>query len=213
MVLVMNMKKQLAVLVLVILSGVSFCMTVEAKSADTLLADVVSLKLGMNGYLIGSQLDAAAKEIAAKNPVDGAYDGTYKFKDKGLHVVVDSRTDRILALYKQTKDAGKDDLKATVVELMSRFNEPTTMAHDKILYWAFNKHGAVTEDDFNKAKKVKQTAGLDIIATVKLNSEMKISPDPKEGEADAGKIDATGSVYFIITSEPLVKQFMADQEQ
>ncbi len=208
-----KMKKILAVLVLVLWPALFCAAGIEARAADTLLDDVVSLKLGMNGYLIGSRLDAAAKEIAAKNPVDGAYEGTYKFRDKELNVVVDSKTDRILALYKQQKDVGRDQLKATVVELMGQFNEPTTMAHDKILYWAFNKHGAVTEEDFNKAKKVKQTAGLDIIATVKLNSEMEISPDAKDGEETAGEGEKTGSVYFIITSDPLVQQFISAQEK
>jgi len=208
-----KMKKQLTVLALVVWSVMMVSLTVEAETADTLLADVVSLKLGMNGYLIGAQLDAAGKEIAAKHPVEGAYEGTYKFRDNDLYVVVDRRTDRILALYKQKKDVGKEDLKAMVVELMSRFNAPTTMAHDKILYWAFNKYGPVTEEDFNRAKKVKQTTGLDIIATVKLSSEMKISPDPEEGEDAAEKTETTGSVYFIITSDPLVKQFMAEQQQ
>jgi hypothetical protein len=76
--------------------------------------------------------------------------------------------------------------------------------------WAFNKHGAVSEEDFNQTRKVKQTADLNIIATVKLNSEMEITPDPKEEEKNEAekKTPVTGWIYFIITSYPLVKEFM-----
>ena len=102
-----------------------------------------------------------------------------------------------------------------VVELMDQFGTPTTMAHEKIVYWAFNRHGAVSDEDFEQAKKIKQTADLDIIATVKLNSELEITPDPKEDAESTAekKADAIGSIYFIITSDPLVKEFMADHPQ
>jgi len=193
----------------------SFSQVTRAETASSLLNQVVSLQLGLNGYVIGEKLSAAQKKNADENPVEGAYEGTYKFIDNILNVVVDSKTDRVLALYQQKKAADKNQLKAMVVELMDHFGAPTTIAHEKILYWAFNKHGAVSEDDFNKAKEVKQAPELGIIATVKLNSEMEITPDPKEDDKSAAdmKAPATGSIYFIITSDLLVKEFMATHPQ
>lgn len=201
--------------ILMVLLAMSFSPVAEAKTAKSLLDEVVSLKLGLSGYVIGEKLDAGQKKIAEKHPVEGAYEGTYKFSDNDLYVVVDSNTDRVLALYRQKKEADKNQLKTMVVELMDQFGAPTTMAHEKIVYWAFNRHGAVSDEDFDQAKKIKQTADLDIIATVKLNSEMEITPDPKEDEKSAAdtKAPATGSIYFIITSDPLVKEFMADHPQ
>lgn len=208
-------KYQIVTLVLMALLVISFSSVAEAKTAKSLLDDVVSLKLGLGGYVIGEKLDAGQKKIAEKHPVEGAYEGTYKFSDNDLYVVVDTNTDRVLALYKQEKKADKNRLKTMVVELMDQFGAPTTMAHEKIVYWAFNRHGAVSDEDFDQAKKIKQTADLDIIATVKLNSEMEITPDPKENEesAEDTKAPATGSIYFIITSDPLVKEFMAAHPQ
>lgn len=206
---------QLVMLVLAALLGMSFSSIAEAKTAASLMDEVVSLKLGLGGYVIGEKLGSDQKKIAEKHPVEEAYEGTYKFVDNDLYVVVDTNTDRILALYRQKKDADKNQLKAMVVELMGQFGTPTTIAHEKILYWAFNKHGAVSEDDFNQAKKIKQTADLDIIATVKLNSEMEITPDVEEKE-EAGaekKATPTGSIYFIITSDSLVQEFMAAHPQ
>ncbi len=206
----MGFQHRLIMFVVAAMLAVAFPFAAWANTHDTLLADVVSLKLGMEGYVIGEQLNAAQKKIALQHPAEGAYEGTYKIVDNGLYVVVDKATDRVLALYKRNKEADKNQLKEMVVELMGLFGAPTTMAHDKILYWAFNRHGAVSEEDFNRAKEAMQTPELGIIATVKLNSEMEITPDPvKEKSAAEKSPPATGAIYFILTSDPLVKEFMA----
>jgi len=64
---------------------------------------------------------------------------------------------------------------------------------------------------FNNAKKLKQTPELGIIATVKLNSEMDIAPDIKKDEkvGEDQKDPVTGSIYFMISSQPLLMEFMA----
>jgi len=210
----MGLQHRLTLLVAAVMLVIVFPFSAGAKASDTLLADVISLKLGIGNYVIGEQLNAVQKKNALQHPVEGAYEGTYKFVDNDLYIVVDSTTDRVLALYKRNKEAGKKQLKEMVVELMGLFGAPTTMAHDKILYWAFNRHGAVSEEDFNRAKEAKQTPGLGIIATVKLNSEMEITPDPVEEEQAAAEKTpaATGTIYFILTSDPLVKEFMAARQ-
>ncbi len=178
-----------------------------------LLEDVQGLKLGIDGYQIGHRLTAAQKKIAAAHQEQGAYPGTYKFADRGLHVVADQKTDRVLALYRRIDQGDRTDMKAMVVELMDRFGEPTTMAHEKILYWAFDKKGLVSEERFNQAKQQQATAGLGIIATVKLNSDLEITPD----QVDDGKEQAAdtpqpkGTLYYIITSQPLVSAFVGQQ--
>ncbi len=100
---------------------------------------------------------------------------------------------------------------------MTNFSAPTTIAHGKMLYWAFNKHGAVSEDDFITSKKIKQTKDLGIIATVKFSSELDITPDLTVKQEDMEEKNEeqtpTGAIYFIITSDLLVKEFMADHTQ
>ncbi len=211
-------KVQLITFVVAALLAIAFSANAEDKKAETLLDQVISLKLGLNGYAVGAELTVDQKKIAAKNPVEGeAYTGTYKFSVDDLIVVVDKKTDRILAMYQQKKDADKEQFKAMVSNLMDHFDTPTTMAHGKMLYWAFNKHGGVSEDDFNASKKIKKTGELGIIATVKFSSEHDITPDltvreeRKEEKKDEVKKEEkaqTGAIYFIITSDPLVQQFM-----
>ncbi len=177
-----------------------------AQTTEDLTDKVASLKLGLNGYIIGWEINDEQKKIAAKNPVAGSYKGTYKFSDNGLNVVVDQKSNKVLALYKNKKNGTRKQLKEMVAELMDHFDAPTTIAHDKILYWAFNKYGPITEEDFNKAKKIKATTELGIIATVKLNSEIIISPDQKDSKTNTD--NATGTVYYIITSDPMVANFI-----
>jgi len=191
------------------------CPAMGSKQKKTdLVEQVVALNIGMNGYVIGQKLTVDQKKIGEKNREPGAYEGTYKFGDNNVIVVVDKETDRVLALYRQKKDADKLQLKAMVVELMDTFGEPTVLAHDKIIYWAFNKYGAVSEDDFNKARKANQTPNLGIIATVKLNSDFEITPD-KQGDdkKDEPSKLSKGTVYYIITSDPLVQQFMKGHKE
>ncbi|MCK5516611.1 MAG: hypothetical protein KAI39_07035 [Desulfobulbaceae bacterium] len=211
-------KMQLITFVVAALLAISFTANAEDKQAETLLDQVISLQLGLNGYAVGEKLSADQKKIAEKNPVKGdAYEGTYKFSAEDLIVVVDKKTDRILAMYQQKKDADKEQLKAMVAGLMTNFSAPTTMAHGKLLYWAFNKHGAVSEDDFNTSKKIKKTPELGIIATVKFSSEHDITPDltmseegadEKKDAVDKEEKTQSGDIYFIITSGPIDKEFM-----
>ncbi len=208
---VFDFRKKIVPVIVAAFLVMTFSMYAEAKIDETLLTEIVSLKLGMEGYTVGTTLTADQKKTATANPVEGAYEGTYKFVDNGLNVVVAKDTDMVLAMYQQQQGADRKELKSMIGALMDRFNEPTTIAHGKILYWAFNKHGAVTEEIFDEAKKIKQTAGLEIIATVKMNSELDITPDLTEAkEDDKAKKEqpAAGDIYFIITSDLLVKQFM-----
>ena len=204
---------------LLVLAGAVLCLGPCPLLADQkLLDEVIVLDLGIQGYTIGKKLTAAQEKIAASHQEDNAHAGTLKFVDGDLHVVVDTKTRRVLALYKREEGAGKKELKTMIAGLMDRFGPPTLMAHDKIIYWAFNRHGAVSEEDFARAKKVNQVPQLGILATVKLNSDLEIMPDPKQDNTTGAQKkkdieQQTGVIYFIITSEPLVQEFLSTQAQ
>ena len=69
------------------------------------------------------------------------------------------------------------------------------MAHDKTIYWAFDEKGKISEEQYREAKATKKP--LKTLATVKLDSSQKImdNSDPEED----------GSVYYIVSSEPILK--------
>ena len=170
--------------------------------ANTLAARVASLRLGMEGYTIGSELSAAQKELAEKNRVENAYKGTVKFRDSDLFVVVAESDNTVLALYRSQENAGFDQARMMIAGLMGMFGEPTTMAHDKQIYWAFDKLGKIPEERYHQLRESKEP--IEILATVKFNSSFPITDEEQSlGEAE--------TVYFMISSEPLLKEFIVKQ--
>ncbi|HID96597.1 MAG TPA: hypothetical protein EYP57_00135 [Thermodesulfobacteriaceae bacterium] len=164
---------------------------------DRLIQAVKQLHLGLDGYFLCEPLTEKQLDIARSNAVKKSYPGTMKFKDGDLFVVADTSSGIILALYEHRKDVLPWELKNLVGGLMLTFGDPTTMAHEKVIYWAYNSKGRISEETFTKAKK---TGKIDILATVKLNSSQEIMKTASEG-------NQTSDVYFIVTSEPVLKFF------
>lgn len=175
--------------------------------------EVAALKLGLGDYFIGQILDAEKREIAKKNVIHKTINGTYKFQDGDVFVVAGKKTDMVIGIYKQNTEASRDDVKKMVGELMMQFEEPTTMAHAKLIYWAFGKDGRISEDLFDQARG---SGGEDVLATIKFSSSLSIAKDsvPEKGEkADAVKDDETSSIYVMINSIPLSKIFLSLNKQ
>jgi hypothetical protein len=84
-----------------------------------------------------------------------------------------------------------------VGDLYMEFDEPTIFAHEKIVYWAYEQNGKISTVRFDKAKEEKKK--LDILATVKFTSDIKIMGE-QEGSSK-------GYVYYIISSDPILKYF------
>ncbi len=187
----------------------------ENNERKVLTEQVEKLELGMSGYVLARKLTPEQKKLAKEHLLGKAYPGTYKFQAEDVAVVVGKDTDRVLAIYRRQKGISTQDLKSAIGELMLTFGEPTTMAHSKIVYWAYGKDGLIDEALFEAAKKSGQ---IDIIATVKLNSSLSIdeigreeveATDNVQAEpAGKKKEEQEHSLYFIITSEPLLKYYL-----
>jgi hypothetical protein len=82
------------------------------------------------------------------------------------------------------------------------FGDPTVIAHDKTIYWAFDENGKISEEQYRDIREKGEP--LKILATVKLDSSRKIMDD-SDPEED-------GSVYYIVSSEPLLKLFNSREQ-
>jgi len=163
------------------------------------MARVEALDIRRNDYTLGKVLTQKQKGMARRNPLKSSSPGTYKFRDGDLHVVAHKATDRVIILYEQHDPATRERVRELVGSLFLDFGDPTVFAHDQIIYWAFDQKGKISEGDYLRAKDKK--AKLNVLATVKLNSSLKImanNTDVKEG-----------SVYYVISSEPLLKMTKA----
>ena len=174
--------------------------------------ETAALELGFGTYHLGKVLTEEQKQKAETTPIDKALRGTYKFKDEDLYVVASLAEDRILGLYKEYPEISMDELKGIIGGLMFDFGEPTTMAHNKLIYWSYNKNGKISQDEFEFAR---QNGGSPSLVTVKFSSSELIDMDTlssKEAEKKENEEKMT-SAYVIISSDPLSKLFLAQTEQ
>jgi len=167
----------------------------QKDESSGLFEQVAKLGIQRNDYTLGQTLTDKQKEEAQRNAVEGASPGTYKFKVNDLYVVVDKKTDRVIIIYERYEPANREKIRELVGDLFFVLGEPTVMAHDKTIYWAFDTDGKMLEKTYKEAKDQKKAP--EFLATVKLQSSHKImdTADPVKD----------GNVYYIISSEPLLK--------
>ncbi|MGB3209547.1 MAG: hypothetical protein WBB19_02465 [Desulforhopalus sp.] len=180
-----------------------------ATAMQRIGAEVAALKLGLGDYCIGQTLNAQQQVIAQRNAITKTIKGSYKFQDGEVFVVVDEAKDMVIGLYKKNDEASRDDVKKMVGELMMRFEEPTTMAHDKLIYWAFGRDGRISEELFDLARN---NGGEKVLATVKFSSDVPIAPKavPEEDKkVDGSTEEEIASMYVMISSNPLSKIFLS----
>ncbi len=170
---------------------------VKTMSDQDLIVAVKKLDLGFENYKLGYTLTKDQLKIARKKSINKKYQGTLKFKDGDVGVVADSKSNNILALYIEEKEADKEKIKNMVATLMMTFGQPTTMAHDKIIYWAFNAFGLISEETHGQAKKADE---LNILATVKFNSKTRFMEEGADKEKNA--------IYCIVSSPQLLERFI-----
>ncbi|MFT5730370.1 MAG: hypothetical protein ACI8PB_004550 [Desulforhopalus sp.] len=183
----------------------------SATAMQRLGTDIAGLKLGFSDYFLGQKLTEQQKDNAKENTIAKTIKGSYKFQDNGVFIVASSKSDMVIGLYKENPTATQQDMKNMVGELMMQFEEPTKMAHDKLIYWAFGKDGLIPQDLFNMAK----STDSEILATVKFSSDQPIRPSekPEEGaETKTKESSAPASIYVIITSDQLSNIFLAQNK-
>jgi hypothetical protein len=183
-----------AVIAAAILSVAAACSS-RADEFTDLYTRVEKLNIRRNDYTLGKVLTDKQKQTARHNAQEKAVAGTYKFKDNDLYVVADKATDRVLILYERYELASEKKIRELVGTLFFDFGDPTVMAHDKTIYWAFDEKGSISEEQYRQAKANREP--LKTLATVKLDSSREIMGDSAPQEE--------GSVYYIVSSEPILK--------
>jgi len=194
--------KILSVIMAAVVLSVGAACTSRADDITDLFNRVEKLNLRCNDYTLGKVLTDKQKQSAQDNAEDKASPGTYKFKDNNLYIVADKATDRVLILYERYEPVSRKKIRELVGTLFFDFGDPTVMAHDKTIYWAFDEKGKISEEQYREAKATKKT--LQTLATVKVDSSHKIMDSSEPG--------ASSSIYYIVSSGPLLK-LLKNREQ
>jgi len=187
--------KPFAVIIAAVILSVGAACTCSADEFADLSNRVEKLNIRRLDYTLGKVLTNKQKQTAQGNVQEKAAPGTYRFKDHDLYVVADRATDRVLILYERYEPASRQKIRELVGTLFFDFGDPTVMAHDKTIYWAFDENGKISEEQYRDIKEKGEP--LKTLATVKLDSSRKIMGD-SDPEED-------GSVYYIVSSEPILK--------
>lgn len=204
--------KKISLVLIAFLSAVLLVTPLYASEAahefKRLAAEVAALNLGFEKYNLGSKLTEQQKLFADNNRINKSLDGTYKFKDGDVFVVAKADDDTVLGIYKEYNGIARDQVRAIVGDLMMRFNEPTTIGHDKLIYWAFDKNGRIPDDVYSMLKK---SSGADVLGLVKFSSTLPITGEKEEEteEVENKAEEKNSSVYVIVSSDPLSKLFLA----
>lgn len=191
------MRYLLTALFLLLPATTGFTTPAAQTGLTGLFNQVQALNIQQHGYTLAAPLTKAQEETAKTNRLDPGSPKLIKFADNGLHVVADQQTRRVLVMYEKQEKVTQKQVQTLVGDLFLTFEDPTVSAHDTVVYWAWGKKGKFTADQFDLAKEKKKP--LTIIATVKLNSEIKIM--------DKAEADKTGDAYYIISSDPILRFF------
>jgi len=163
--------------------------------------EVATLKLGFNDYILGGTLSADQKETGLNHAVEKSLAGTYKFKEGDVFVIASLENDTVLGMYKEFDDVDPDQLKSIIGSLMFEYGDPTVTAHDKLIYWAYNKGGKIAQDAYDFERSA---GGSKILVTIKFSSKDRFG-QPPEKESDGQKTSA----YLMISSDRLSQLFLA----
>lgn len=167
----------------------------DEKGITALLDQVENLNIQRSGYTLGKTLDAGQIAIARTHPEKAALEQTFKFRDKNLFVVAQKHTNRVLVIYEAVEKATQEVVQGIIGDLYISFEDPTVLAHDKVVYWAYTNKGKVSSQMFDSAKKNKKP--LDILATIKFVSDIKIMKKQEKA--------VSGQAYYIISSDPVLR--------
>lgn len=173
-------------------------------------AEVSKLAIGYDDFIIGRKLTDEQKTLATQSTSKKTIKGTYKFRHGDFFVIADRKSDIVLGLLKEKKNAGREDVKKIIGELMMIHQEPTLMAHDKLVYWAYDEEGRISEQEFEASRG---TGAKEALVTVKFFSstpifrEMMKETDKSEGSSK--EQPKTADISVIIHSNPLSALYIA----
>lgn len=201
---------------LLILSSIGA--TILSANVTELYIKIAHMKKGTDGYIIGEMLTKEQEQKAVDNMIKSNNPSVVKFLDgDNLLIAINSKNKRVLAINKRYSSIDQATMKGMIGTLIHDFDEPTAMAHDKMIYWIFDENGKkLTEDDLEKYKdsligKVKPNMALAEAVNLKKDVKVEFNPfvsvklqsdQPMMSDVEEPK---PANAYLMISSDRLIK--------
>lgn len=207
-----------------VLMSLAIGATVLSANTSTVFEKIESMKKGIDGYIIGKALTSEQQKNATENMLASTNPSVMKFLDgKDLLIAVNSKNKKVLAINKRFNQATPEQIKGIIAHLIHDYDEPTAMAHNKLVYWIFDKDGEkLTDEDMKQWKdalldkkdpsmplaeavnKEKKDVDFNPYISIKLQSDQPMMGE--EINKDIEKKDAKlANAYLMISSDKLIK--------
>lgn len=199
---------------LLILSSIGA--TVLSANVNDLYTKIANMKKGTDGYIIGKVLTKEQEAKVEANMIKSSYPKIINFLDgKDLLISINKKNKRVLIINKRYQNMDQASIKGMLGNMIHDFDEPTAMAHDKMVYWVFDENGdKLTEDDLKAWKdniSGKATSGMALAEAVNLKKKkvnfnpfvsVKLQSDqPIMSEVKETKL---ANPYLLIKSDKLI---------
>lgn len=195
-----------------IMSGVAYA------KAD-IYQTVASINKGLDGYVIGKALNDKQIQLMKHNALKSDTPKIQRFlANETLLIAVNAKNNKVLAINKKFSNLKRDNVKALIAEYIHKFEEPTAMAHDKMIYWVYNKLGQkIQEDDLKQYKdslKVKASSvSLAEAVNIKkkkvdFNPYLSVKLSSDKGLMSKQEESVIANAYIMISSDKLISDVL-----
>jgi len=182
--------------------------------------DVATINKGIDGYVVGKTLTNGQQKTLENNGLKSDNPNVRKFlANDNLLIAINAKNLKVLAINKRYNQIEQKQVKSMIGNLIHDNDEPTAMAHDKMIYWIFDAKGEkLTEDDLKKWKNSlkddskpnsladavkkdfnkKEKVDFNPYLSVKLSSDQPMMTKQEESKL--------ANVYLMISSDKLITQ-------
>lgn len=195
--------------------------TILSANASDLYDKIASMQKGIDGYIIGKSLTKEQLDKATTNMIKSNDPKVIKFLDgQDLLIATNSSNNKVIAINKRYSKISQEKIKGMIGNMIHDFDEPTAMAHNKMIYWVFDENGKKLSEDDLKAWKDsisgKPTEGMALAEAVNVKKKdvdfnpyvsVKMQSDqPMMGENKDEKETKLANAYLMISSDKLIKE-------
>jgi hypothetical protein len=184
--------------------------------------DVASFNKGVDGYVVGKALTEEQKALLEKHGLQSDDVKVRKFlASDHLLVAVEAKSLKVLAINKRYNQIDQQQIRSMIGNLIHDYDEPTAMAHDKMIYWIYDDKGEkLTQDDIKKWKESLKSKSADSLAdmlkskdtthtkTEEFNPYLSIKLSSDQPMMSKQKEEKPANAYLIISSDKLITTAM-----